>query len=94
MLSPECVGSSSATPALPLLTNAPQGPTGGRTDRFAEKVRNMIGGMAAQGMSLRAIARKMDRRGVPTARGGMWRQAVTVRAALAHGEPSRHASYS
>ncbi|WP_369426604.1 recombinase family protein [Glacieibacterium megasporae] len=45
-------------------------------------VRDTIGGMAGQGMSLRAIARELDRRGVPTARGGAW-QAVQVRAVLA-----------
>ena len=53
-----------------------------RADRFASTVRDTIGGMAAKGMSLRAIARELDRRGVPTARGGVW-QAVTVRAVLA-----------
>ena len=54
----------------------------GRADRFAGTVRDTIGSMAAQGMSLRAIARELDRRGVPTARGGVW-QAVQVRAVLA-----------
>ena len=53
-----------------------------RADRFAGTVRDTIGSMATQGMSLRAIARELDRRGVPTARGGVW-QAVTVRAVLA-----------
>ena len=53
-----------------------------RADRFAGTVRDTIGGMATQGMSLRAIARELDRRGVPTSRGGMW-QAVQVRAILA-----------
>ena len=53
-----------------------------RAGRFAGTVRDTIGDMAAQGMSLRAIAHELDRRGVPTARGGVW-QAVTVRAVLA-----------
>lgn len=44
-------------------------------------MRDTIGGMAAQGMSLRALARELDRRGVPTARSGVW-QAVQVRAVL------------
>ena len=50
-------------------------------DRFAGAVHATIGGMAAQGIGLRAIARELDRRGVPTARGGVW-QAVQVRAVL------------
>jgi len=54
----------------------------GRADRFAATVRDTIGGMAGQGMSLRAIARELDLRGVPTARGGRW-QAVQVRGVLA-----------
>jgi len=45
-------------------------------------VRDTIGSMVAQGMSLRAIARELDRRGVPTARRGVW-QAAMVRAVLA-----------
>ena len=57
-----------------------------RADRFALTVRDAIGGLAAQGMSLRAIARELDRRGVPTARGGVW-QAVTVRAVLMRTRP-------
>ncbi len=65
----------------------------GRADRFAATVRDTIGGMAGEGMSLRAIARELDRRGVPTARGGLW-QAVQVRAVLARHEelplPLRH----
>lgn len=36
-------------------------------------------------MSLRAIARELDRRGVSTARGGLW-QEVQVRAVLARVE--------
>ncbi len=51
-------------------------------DKFAATVHAAIGGMAAQGMSLRAIARELDQRGVPTARGGVW-QAVQVRNVLA-----------
>ncbi len=69
----------------------------GRADRFASTVRDTIGGMAAQSMSLRAIARELDRRGVPTARGGVW-QAVTVRAILMRTRPrcerSGHNSYA
>lgn len=64
-----------------------------RADRFAGTVRDTIGGMATQGMSLRAIARELDRRGVPTARGGVW-QAVQVRAVLTRTEPSHHATSS
>ena len=54
----------------------------GRADRFAGTVRDTVRGMVAQGMSLRVIARELDRRSVPTARGGVW-HAVTVRAVLA-----------
>jgi hypothetical protein len=44
-------------------------------DAFAARVRPMIEGLRAEGLSLRAIAAKLTERGVETARGGRWEAA-------------------
>jgi DNA invertase Pin-like site-specific DNA recombinase len=50
-------------------------------DRFAGTVRPLIDSLQARGLSLRAIARELDGRGISTARGGKW-AAATVRGLL------------
>jgi DNA invertase Pin-like site-specific DNA recombinase len=50
-------------------------------DAFAARVRPMIEGYRAEGLSLRAIAAKLTERGVATARGGRW-EAAQVRGVL------------
>ena len=49
--------------------------------RRAEAVRPLAKRLAGQGLSLRAIARELEERRVPTARGGRW-HAASVRALL------------
>jgi DNA invertase Pin-like site-specific DNA recombinase len=51
-------------------------------DRFAGTVRPLIESLQAQGLGLRAIARELDRRAIPTARASGW-HAGTVKALLA-----------
>ena len=52
--------------------------------RRAEAVRPLAERLAGQGLSLRAVARELEERRVPTARGGRW-HATTVRALLVRG---------
>lgn len=52
-----------------------------KAERFAAGMHDTLGALAGTGLSLRAIARELDRRGVPTARGGRW-QAEQVGALL------------
>jgi len=49
--------------------------------RRAEAVRPLAERLAAQGLSLRAVARELEERRIPTARGGRW-YAASVRALL------------
>jgi DNA invertase Pin-like site-specific DNA recombinase len=49
--------------------------------RRAEAVRPLAERLAGQGLSLRAVARELEERRIPTARGGRW-YAATVRALL------------
>ena len=53
-------------------------------DGFAANARPLIQDLRAAGLGLRAIARELNRRGVPTARGREW-QASTVRNVLHRG---------
>jgi hypothetical protein len=41
-------------------------------DRFAANILPLIQPLKAEGKSLREIAKALDERGVPTARGGKW----------------------
>lgn len=50
----------------------------------------LIEGMKASGMSLGAIARELNRRGVPTARGGVQWYPSTVKSGLGYKRPSRN----
>lgn len=43
-----------------------------QADADAARLMGLIGPMSAQGMSLRAIARELDKQGIATARGGQW----------------------
>lgn len=54
--------------------------------RRAEAVRPLAERLAGQGLSLRAIARELEERRIPTARGGRW-HAASVRVLLIHHEP-------
>ena len=49
--------------------------------RRAEAMRPLAERLAGQGLSLRAIARELEERRIPTARGGRW-YAASVRAVL------------
>jgi len=54
----------------------------------AEAVRPLAERLAGQGLSLRAIARELEERRIPTARGGQW-HAAGVRALLPRHETDR-----
>lgn len=44
-------------------------------DAFAERLRREIRGMRGEGMTVAAMVRELNRKGVTTARGGQWQQA-------------------
>jgi len=56
--------------------------------RRAEAVRPLAERLAGQGLSLRAVARELEERRIPTARGGRW-YAASVRALLMHHEATQ-----
>lgn len=57
-----------------------------KADAHAATVRPILEDYQRKGMSLRAMAEELNRRGMPTARGGDW-HAATVRNALQRAEP-------
>lgn len=57
-----------------------------KADAHAATVRPILEDYQRKGMSLRAMAEELNRRGMPTARGGDW-HAATVRNALQRPEP-------
>lgn len=53
-------------------------------DTHRAQVRPIVADLHAQGLGLRAIARELNARGIPTARGKQW-EAATVKGVLIHG---------